>query len=171
MSTGTARDIISSLGLARHPEGGWFRETYRAAEMIPAAALPDRYDGDRSFCTSIYFLLEKGDVSALHRIRSDELWHFHAGGSLTIHLFSRDGAYGVQRLGGDPAAGESFQAVVPAGCWFGAEVTGEGDFSLVGCTVAPGFDFADFEMADRDSFLLQFPSHADLVRRLTHQRK
>lgn len=169
MTDNSAEEIINTLGLARHPEGGWFRETYRATEAIPAAALPDRYGGARSFCTAIYFLLKKGEVSALHRINSDELWHFHAGTGLTIHVFSRGGEYRSLQLGADPCAGESFQAVVPAGCWFGAEVTGDGEYSLVGCTVAPGFDFADFEMADRQPLLRQFPSHASVVRRLTRE--
>ena len=162
-----AEEIITKLGLAPHPEGGWFRETYRATETVLGAVLPDRFSGDRSFCTAIYYLLEKGDISAFHRIKSDELWHFHTGTVLTVHLFSQEGEYQALPLSADLTAGASFQVVVPAGCWFGAEVTGGGDFSLVGCTVAPGFDFVDFEMADRESLLRQFPDHGELIRRLT----
>lgn len=169
MTFASADDIITTLGLARHPEGGWFRESYRSSGTIPASALPRRFGGDRSYCTSIYFLLEKGDVSAFHRIRSDELWHFHAGAGLTIHVFSPTGGYRTLLVGGDPGAGESFQAVVPAGSWFGAEVTGDGEFSLVGCTVAPGFDFADFELADRETLLGLFPARGELIRRLTRE--
>lgn len=160
-----AQDLIASLQLARHPEGGWFRETYRSAEAIPGAALPGRFDGDRSFCTAIHFLLEAGDISALHRIRSDELWHFHAGSPLVIHAISADGACRSWRLGSDVAAGGRFQVAVPAGCWFGAEPTGA--YALVGCTVSPGFDFRDFELGDRRRLLELFPQHAALVTRLT----
>jgi predicted cupin superfamily sugar epimerase len=167
MSLYRAEELISLLGLTQHPEGGWFRETYRAAETLPAAALPDRFGGDRSFSTAIYFLLAKGDTSAFHRIKSDELWHFHAGTTLTIHIFSPAGEYHSCRLGSELAAGDSFQVIVPARCWFGAEVTGAGEFTLTGCTVAPGFDFADFEMAERQSLLAQFPAHGELIRRLT----
>lgn len=163
--------LIERLGLVRHPEGGWYRETYRAAETIPADALPERFGGDRSFCTAIYFLLGKTDVSALHRITSDEMWHFYAGAPLTVHLFSAPGEHRTFTLGRDLAAGETYQAVVPAGCWFGAEVTGNGDYSLVGCTVAPGFDFADFEMGTRDDLLTQFPGHADIILRLCSRRE
>ena len=164
-----AAELITRLNLARHPEGGWYRETYRATGVIPGDLLPERCAGARSFCSAIYFLLERGDISALHRIRSDELWHFYAGASLTVHVITPRGEYHPLRLGADIAAGESFQAVVPAGCWFGAEVPAGGAFSLVGCTVAPGFDFADFEMGNRDLLLRQFPAHAGIIRRLTHE--
>lgn len=167
MSAQTVEELISRLALLRHPEGGWYRETYRSGETVPEAELPDRFSGDRSFCTAIYFLLEKGDLSAFHRIKSDELWHFHAGTTLIVHMLSLDGRYHSLQLGADLDAGASFQAVVPAGCWFGAEVTGDGGYALVSCTVSPGFDFADFEMADRDELMLQFPSHSRVIRRLT----
>lgn len=160
-----ASELIAGLGLERHPEGGWYRETYRAAGTIPGTLLPGQVGGERSFSTAIYFLLERGDISALHRIRSDELWHFHAGAPLIVHVITPAGGSYALALGSDPAAGETFQAVVPAGCWFGAETTG--DYSLVGCTVAPGFDFADFEMGSRADLLGRFPTHAGIIRRLT----
>lgn len=160
-----AAELIAGLGLTRHPEGGWYRETYRATGTIPGALLSEQADGERSFSTAIYFLLERGDLSALHRIKSDELWHFHAGAPLIVHLITPEGTRNSLTLGSNPAAGESFQGVVPAGCWFGAETTG--DFSLVGCTVAPGFDFADFEMGSRSDLLSRFPAHAGLIKRLT----
>ena len=118
MTRQTAEELIKQLDLVRHPEGGWYRETYRAIETIHTTALPERFAGDRSFCTAIYFLLEKGDVSTFHRINSDELWHFHAGASLTIHMLSPAGEHLTLRLGADLAAGASYQAVVPAGYWF-----------------------------------------------------
>jgi len=167
MIEATSAEFISRLDLARHPEGGWYRETYRSPAVIPGDLLPERSAGDRSMCTAIYFLLERGDVSALHRIKSDEVWHFYAGASLTVHVITPGGEYYILRLGADMAAGELFQAVVPAGCWFGAEVPDNGAFSLVGCTVAPGFDFADFEMGNCDQLLQRFPAHAAIIRRLT----
>lgn len=166
MTAPTAEQLISSLQLVRHPEGGWYRETYRAAELLPAAALPERFGGERSCATAIYFLLEAGDVSVLHRIKSDELWHFYAGVPLRVHILAPDGGYQVMVMGSDPAAGQQFQAVVPAGSWFGAEPAEDG-YALVGCTVAPGFDFADFEMADQAALLQLYPEQAELIRRLT----
>lgn len=163
----TAAELVSRLHLTRHPEGGWFRESYRSTESIPAEALPERFAGRRSYSTSIYFLLERGEVSALHRIKSDELWHFYAGSPLTVQVITPSGAHLELQLGGDLAAGESFQAMVPQGCWFGAELSGAGDYALVGCTVAPGFDFADFEMAGRKELLHRYPAHAALIERLT----
>jgi len=161
----SAKFWIDSLDLTRHPEGGWFRETYRSSGSIPGEALPERFAGPRRFCTAIYFLLERGDFSALHRIKSDEIWHFHEGAPLTVHVITPEGEYYWIRLGRDADNGECFQAVVPAGCWFGAETCGE--FSLVGCTVSPGFDFRDFEMAVRAVLTHLFPRHSALVSRLT----
>lgn len=156
---------IETLALTRHPEGGWFRETYRSFETIAASALPERFTGVRCFGTAILFLLQRGDISALHCIHSDEIWHFHEGAALTVQLITPEGERREILLGRDPARGESFQAVVPAGCWFGAET--HGDFSLVGCTVAPGFDFQDFRMANRTELTGLYPQHAALIQRLT----
>jgi predicted cupin superfamily sugar epimerase len=164
-----AQKQITQLELARHPEGGWFRETYRCAESVPAQSLPARFDGDRAWSTAIYFLLEDQEMSALHRIKSDEMWHFYAGSPLLIHVILPDGRYSGQRLGADHAAGERFQVVVPAGSWFGAEPAGK-QFALAGCTVSPGFDFADFEMADRQQLTACYPQHAELIERLTKER-
>ncbi len=165
----SAAGLIGALELLRHPEGGWYRETYRSPETLPSVALPGRFGGDRSCCTAIYFLLEKGDISALHRIKSDELWHFHAGTTLTIHVITPSGEYLQLLVGADLLAGATFQAAVSAGCWFGAEVTGAGAYALVGCTVAPGFDFTDFEMGNRSTLQAQFPEHAALIERMTAQ--
>lgn len=167
MSDSQVCSIIEKLGLIRHPEGGWFRESYRADGSVPLSGLPGRSGGDRPYSTAIYFLLNRGEVSRFHRILSDELWHFHAGTQLTIHILAPDGEYRSLAVGPDLSGDDSFQAVVPAGCWFGAEVTGVGAFTLVSCTVAPGFDFADFELADRDDLLRRYPEHGELVRRLT----
>jgi len=158
-------ELAEQLALSRHPEGGWFAETYRSAEILPADALPPRFGAARCCSTAILFLLEAGDFSALHRIKSDEIWHFYAGAALLVHVIEPGGGYRVIRLGSNIAQGELFQAVVPAGCWFGAESTGA--FTLVGCTVAPGFDFRDFEMASADQLCACYPQHQALVRRLT----
>jgi len=160
-------ELIATLELQPHPEGGWYRETYRAAESIVPEALPARYGGPRSHATVIYFLLDSASFSALHRLKSDEQWHFYRGSALTIHVIEPDGRYAPIRLGPNPVGGESFQAVVPHGCWFGATVDTPGTHALVGCSVAPGFDFADFEMATRAKLCLDFPQHANLITRLT----
>ena len=156
---------IDHLNLNRHPEGGWFRETYRASETFPADALPARFGRSRSFSTAIHYLLEQGDFSALHRLKSDEIWHFHDGGPLTVHVISPEGEHYEILLGPDAEQGERFQAVVPAGCWFGAETSA--GFSLVGCTLSPGFDFSDFEMGDRAGLTTLFPKHSALIARMT----
>jgi len=156
-------EIIDRLQLAPHPEGGWFRETYRAAEAIDAAALPPRFGGGRSLSTAIHFLLEAGQCSHLHRIKADEVWHFYAGDPLTVVEIDPAGELRTTRLGG----GLAYQHVVPAGVWFGAMPAEGSRFSLVGCTVAPGFDFADFELAERDALLAEYPRHEGWIRRLT----
>lgn len=154
------------LQLLPHPEGGYYKETYRSGEQIPRSGLPERFSADRSFSTAIYFLLEKENFSAFHRIQSDECWHFYAGDALLVHVIHPDGSYRCIRLGHHPDRGELFQAVVPAGSWFASETAPGGEFSLVGCTVAPGFDFADFELADADQLSGLYPDKEVLIRRL-----
>ncbi|GAB4048455.1 cupin domain-containing protein [Spirosoma litoris] len=163
----TAADYVRTLNMHPHPEGGYFAETYRSAEAISKEALPNRFSGDRSVSTAIYFLLESHHISALHRIQSDEVWHFYAGGPLEVFVISPAGELTVIRLGNRLDQGQVFQAVVPAGCWFGSKPAMGTDFSLVGCTVAPGFDFADFEMADRMTLLQELPQHKAVIELLT----
>ena len=158
---------IKHLSLARHPEGGYFQEIYRSDELISKDSLPDRYEGPRAFCTSIYFLLQSDEFSHLHRLKSDELWHFYSGSSLTVHLIEQTGDYSFVRLGNDIEKGEVFQTVIRAGTWFGAIVDNPRSYSLIGCTVAPGFNFADFELADREKLLDLYPKHASIINRLT----
>ncbi len=160
---------IERLDLRPHPEGGYFRETYRAVETVPASALPARFDGPRAFSTAVYFLLTRDAFSAFHRIRSDELWHFYAGDGVTIAVLDADGtgALTTASLGSDPTRGESPQVVIPAGAWFAAEVARAGSFALVGCTVAPGFDFADFELGERVDLVRRYPQHRGAIERLT----
>lgn len=163
-----APDLIAALGLAPHPEGGYYRETYRSALELPATALLPAFDGPRAAATAIHFLLEAGSFSALHRIRSDELWFFHAGDPLEVSGFdpaAPDHAPATTwRLGPPPGA---YSAVVPAGWLFGARVAPGGRWSLVSCVVAPGFDFADFAMPARAELLAAHPHHAALIARLT----
>ncbi|AKD57956.1 cupin domain-containing protein [Spirosoma radiotolerans] len=162
----TAAYYVDKFSMQPHPEGGYFVETYRSAELIPKAALPGRFSGARSFGTAIYFLLESHHVSALHRIASDEIWHFYAGGTLDIFVITPTGELSVICLGNKPEQGEVYQAVVPAGCWFGSKPAPGTDFSLVGCTVAPGFDFTDFEMASQEDLFHEFPQHRQVIEKL-----
>lgn len=160
---------VNSFGMQPHPEGGYYAETYRSSEMIPQTGLPDRFSGSRSFSTAIYFLLESHHISALHRIQSDEVWHFYAGGPLDVFVIEPSThELTVIRLGNNPDKGEVFQAVVPAGCWFGSKPAPETAYSLVGCTVAPGFDFADFVMAKQEDMLQQFPQHQAVIKLLSN---
>jgi predicted cupin superfamily sugar epimerase len=165
----SAKQWIEKLQLRRHPEGGYFRESYRSEEAIAAAGLPDRFGGDRAFSTAIYFLLEGQDFSALHRIKQDEVWHFYDGTSLTIHVIDPKGNYSTLLIGRNLQAGEVPQAVVAAGCWFGAIVSDARSYALVGCTVAPGFDFADLEMPSREELCRLYPQHRHVIEKLTRK--
>lgn len=160
--TDPAATLIRRLDLLPHPEGGHYRETYRAADAVTRA------DGARrAASTAIYYLLSDGAWSTWHRIRSDELWHFHAGAPLHVHVLAPDGSYTRLRLGNTLADAEAeFQAVVPAGCWFAAELAEPGGYALTGCTVAPGFEFSEFELANAAELLRQYPAQADLIARL-----
>jgi len=163
----TAAQWISALELRPHPEGGWYRETYRAGEHTAAEHLPARYGGPRAFCTSIYFLLEAAQFSAFHRLKSDELWHYHAGGALQVWMIDEAGRLRTEQVGPDPAAGDRLQLVLPAGTWFAARPLPAARYALIGCTVAPGFDFADFELAGRAALAGLFPQHRVLIQELT----
>ncbi|KAA3620138.1 MAG: cupin domain-containing protein [Calditrichaeota bacterium] len=159
----TADYWIEKLNLASHPEGGYFRETYRSDEKISREDLPQRFAGDRDISTAIYFLLKSGQRSLFHRIKSDELWHFYSGSPLTIHMISTEGHYTTLSLGTGIENGQHFQCSVPAGIWFGATVDLPNSFSLVGCTVAPGFDFADFEFGKYDELVKLCPEQKNII--------
>ncbi|KPV40405.1 hypothetical protein AN478_06285 [Thiohalorhabdus denitrificans] len=158
---------IDKLGMTAHPEGGYFRETFRAPERIGDSQLPERYDGDRAFKTAIYFLLKSDQMSAFHRMESDELWFFHAGSRTAIYCLHPGGEREDIHLGPDPEAGQELQAVIPRGTWFGAEVLEPESYVLVSCTVAPGFEFDDFRLGGRAELQERFPDHAALIDRLT----
>ncbi|WP_087723213.1 cupin domain-containing protein [Pandoraea sp. PE-S2T-3] len=162
----SAAELVTSLGLQPHPEGGHYRETYRASDTIAAQALPPGFSGARSISTAIFYLLEAGDFSAFHRIRSDEIWHFHLGGTLWIHEIDPAGNLTTTCLGADVVNGEHLQHVVRAGHWFAAQPAPSTSYSLAGCTVAPGFAFEDFEMADPATLAAQWPVHRALIERL-----
>lgn len=158
---------IEKLNLQVHPEGGYFNETYRSNESLETTTLPQRYGSPRTFGTSIYFLLTTESVSNFHRLSSDEIWHYHQGGSAVIHMISPEGVLQSKRIGCDLEGGDSLQVVIPRGHWFAAEVVEE-YFILVGCTVSPGFEFEDFELADRNGLSSAYPQHQTLVDRFTN---
>jgi predicted cupin superfamily sugar epimerase len=158
---------IDKLQLTRHVEGGAFREIYRSELVIPRHSLPLFFQGDRSASTHIYFLLSNGEFSAFHRIAADELWHFYSGDQLLVHEITHSGRLVTHRLGSDPDNEESFFAVIRGGSWFASTLANGGEYALVGCTVAPGFDFSDFELAERDALAAQYPEHEELIRKLT----
>jgi predicted cupin superfamily sugar epimerase len=163
----SAQYWIAKLSLQPHPEGGFYAETYRSSLVLRREALPPPFGEARSASTAIYFLLEGIDFSAFHRLRSDEMWHFHTGGTLIVHVIDPEGAATEIKLGNDPESGEAFQAVVQAGHCFGSCLKDPHSFALVGCTVAPGFDFADFEWGKRTELVKTYPQHRELILRLT----
>ena len=163
----TAQDWVEKLEMKEHPEGGFYKETYRSEGGISREALPSKFGGDRSFSTGIYFLLDGENFSALHRLKQDEMWHFYAGTTLLVHMIDDSGRHSTIKLGSNIDEGEVFQAVVPGGSYFGSEVADKSSYALVGCTVSPGFDFQDFEMPAEKELLALFPQHADIIGRLT----
>lgn len=169
MSDFPASYWVEKYRMQPHPEGGYFVETYRSSDRIGQDALPKRFNGDRHFGTAIYFLLESHHFSALHRIHSDEVWHFYAGDALEVFCIDANGELEIIRLGHNPEKGEVFQAVVKAGIWFGSRPAVGNSYALVGCTVAPGFDFNDFEMPERAWFLERFPQHSEIIESLTRE--
>lgn len=161
----TIKDIVRQLGLQPHPEGGFYRETYRSPDEVQPIYLGHK--GKRNCSTCIYFLLTSDSFSAFHRIKQDEIWHFYKGSPVGIHMISKDGLYSMIRLGNNFDKGEIPQFVVPNGTWFASEVIDENGFALTGCTVSPGFDFADFEMGNRQKLIDAYPHAAEIIRRLT----
>jgi predicted cupin superfamily sugar epimerase len=163
----SAQYWIDKLNLIAHPEGGYYRETYRAELSIPKEALPAHFTGPRLVSTAVYFLLDGENFSAFHRLRSDELWHFYSGSPITVHVIEPDSGCSEIHLGSNPETGEVLQAVVKAGSWFASRVRDLKSFALAGCTVAPGFDFADFELGKRAELVRLYPQHRKLIESLT----
>jgi len=163
----SAQYWIDKLNLIPHPEGGYYRESYSSELSIAREALPPQFTGPRLVSTAIYFLLEGENFSAFHRLRSDELWHFYAGSPIAVHVVDPDGVHSEIQLGDDPDSGHVLQAAVKAGRWFASRVRDPKTFALAGCTVAPGFDFADFELGKRTELVRLYPQHRRLIESLT----
>ena len=159
--------LVDTLSLSPHPEGGYYREVYRHRVEINSCCLPKNMEGKRNYLTSIYFLLPHGEFSAFHKIKQDEVWYFHEGSPLMIHMIDPNGLYSKIKLGVVDDNYGVYQFTVPANVWFAAECIEENSFSLVSCAVAPGFDFNDFLLADRAQLIQEYPEHADLITRLS----
>lgn len=165
--TGRAKEIVQALDLQPHPEGGFFRETYRSDIILNKETLPGDFPGNRNCSTGIYFLLAGENKSRFHRIRSDEMWHHYEGCCVIIHMINSSGKYSKIKLGKGFSKGEVQQAVVPAGVWFGAELEDKTGYCLSGCTVSPGFDFIDFELARMNEMLVLYPEQSEIIKKLT----
>jgi predicted cupin superfamily sugar epimerase len=163
----TSNYWIEKLILDKHPEGGYFKEVYIADELIKKEHLPERYSGDRHYSTSIYFLITSENFSAFHRIRSDETWHFYYGSPLSLHILSENGNYSEIKLGNNPEKGEMFQYTIKRGEWFAASVDDEKSYSLIGCTVSPGFHYDDFEMGKRKYLTQKFSKFNSIIKKFT----
>ncbi|MCB0278509.1 MAG: cupin domain-containing protein [Calditrichaeota bacterium] len=159
--------LVEQLKLIPHPEGGYYRETYRSEGQIKPDSLDQSMSGERNYSTAIYFLLTSENFSAFHRIKSDEVWHFYDGSAIQLHEISPQGEYRSILIGPDLKKNHQYQYVVPANHWFAAVVSEATSYALVGCTVSPGFDFADFELVDRSELIREFPQHTDLICKFT----
>lgn len=152
-----AQEYIEQLNLLPHPEGGYYKETYRSSAEV----------GNRNLMTAIYFLITSENISRFHRIKSDEIWFFHDGSPLSVHTLSKEKGHKIQKVGLNLERGESPQLLVPANTIFGSSLDEPNAFSLVSCTVAPGFDFADFELFETDFLIAQFPGNEAVIRRMS----
>lgn len=160
-----AEDWVTHLDMAAHPEGGYFKQSFVSPEKISLMSHP----AERNLYTSIYFLLRSQDVSHFHRLKSDELWYFHAGNAVTVHILDAEGNYRAEKLGLELTAGERPQVLVEKGSIFGSTVDAENTFSLVGCMVSPGFDFADFELLRQDELLQRYPEQEEIIKKLAYE--
>jgi predicted cupin superfamily sugar epimerase len=159
--------LIALLSLEPHPEGGFFRESYRSSETIRGEFLPERYVGSRPFSTAIYYLITKDSFSAIHRLNSDEIIHFYLGDPVELLALKADGSGEVFTLGHNLPKGMRVQLVVEKGTWFGMRVANGGEYALLGTTVAPGFEYSDFELGERDTLVSLYPSYEDMIKCLT----
>jgi len=158
--------LIRRFGLLPHPEGGFFSETYRASALVRRDG-EAQGEGTRAASTAIYYLLSDGAYSTWHRIRSDEVWHFYAGAPLEVHSIDDAGVLTTHRLGNALEHADTvFQAVVPKGHWFAARCRDPSAYAFVGCTVAPGFEFSEFEIADTAALAARYPQHRALIEQL-----
>ena len=164
----TAKDLIKKFDLIEHPEGGFYKETYRSNSVINNKNLTSNFIGDRNVSTCIYFLLTSDKFSAFHKINQDEIWHFYKGTTLKLHMISPKGVYSYVLIGNNIINNELPQFVVPANYWFAAEIIKEKSYAFTGCTVAPGFDFKDFVLPKRKELIKLFPKHSEIIIKLTH---
>ncbi|WP_460219110.1 cupin domain-containing protein [Psychroserpens sp. MEBiC05023] len=155
--------LIKTLELLPHPEGGYFKETYRSEGIISTSCLPSTFKTERNYSTGIYYLLKSEDFSAFHKINQDEMWHFYLGDAIELHMISEEGIHSKVYIGNDIAQGQVLQFVVPKHYWFAAKVSKPNSYALLGCTVAPGFDFKDFTLATRGALIETFPQHKDII--------
>ena len=169
MSKIEIQSLISNLGLVSHPEGGYYKSTYTSKERISDNELEVDFEGQRKLFTSIYFLLTSDEVSHFHRLKSDELWYFHAGSPLTVHVIHDNGEYEELKLGMNLENGEAPQAFVPKNSIFGSSVMEKDTYSLVGCMVSPGFEFQDFELFTQNDLLLKYPQHEEIIMKLAYK--
>jgi len=161
-----ADTLIKSLNLVPHPEGGYFKETYQSEDIV--SGLPDRYQGQsRSSGTSIYYLLKGNQYSAFHKIQSDEIWHFYEGSPLKIYVIDHNGKLNIHLLGNDINNGGNYQIVIKHNQWFAAQPIEQKGYTLMGCTVSPGFDYTDFQLAKRNELLEKYPEHHSLIMEFT----
>ena len=159
--------IIKNLNLKKHPEGGYFAEIYRSTEMIIKEHLPERFNNSRVFSTAIYFLLANDDFSSFHKLKADEIWHFYSGSPMILYEIDKESKLHKSVLSNDMTKNTAFTKVVKAGNWLAAEVTNKDSYSLVGCTVSPGFEFDDFELAKREELISLHPQQRNIIEKLT----
>lgn len=160
----TKEEIIKYLNLSPHPEGGWYRQVYHSKTTIPSSLDQQRY-----FYTSIYFLLDYSSPSHFHRLKHDEIWYYHGGTPIDIHIISSTGTYSKIVLGNDLSQGEHLQYMVPAGSIFGSEVNTHDNYSLVSCAVSPGFDYQDFEIFTQQQLLAKYPKYHNIIKKLAYK--
>ena len=163
------QEIINTLELKKHPEGGYYKETYRSKGFINSGSLDKNYVGNRNYSTCIYFLLTSDEFSAFHKIKQDEIWHFHEGSPIQLHTISEKGVHLEFKIGNNITNGEQPQLIVPGNHWFAASINSKNSYALVSCTVSPGFDFSDFLLPTRKELIAKFPQHKELINKYTNQ--
>ena len=163
----TGQDWVKKLDLAKYPEGGYYKETYRSQDLVNQDQALDRYSGTRNASTAIYYLLVDDDISVFHKLQSDEIFHFYSGSPMDVQIIDRQGDYHYYKLGNNPFEDEVLQLVIPHGTWFASGVNVPNSCSLIGCTVSPGFDFSDFTMSPRSQLIDLFPQHKAIIEQYT----
>ncbi|WP_373480573.1 cupin domain-containing protein [Geminocystis sp.] len=160
---------IKKLNLQKHPEGGYYRETYRSKDIINQDKLLIRYNDSRNVSTAIYYLLLGEEFSAFHKLKSDEIFHFYSGSTLLVYIIDNQGECHEFKVGNNPDNDEVLQLVIPQGCWFASYVSQPQSYSLIGCTVSPGFNFEDFTLGNSEELITLYPHHIDIITKLTHK--